>query len=192
MGSLFPCINSQTGTEETLNIMPRKAGDLYVTQTFYRLESQVPTITSAPSSPVQVVEGESVTLEWTYNTGGSAFQEAELRSQGFAVIVTKTAGASTIIVPAFYGRLTANITETNASITFLAVNRSDSRTYDFVVVNQAFRTALQQFTMDVQCKSTFFKYPFSVCDGGLSLLETVRNPANAYQSARKHLSSSDN
>ena len=172
--------------------MARKAGDLYVTQTFYRLESQVPTITSAPSSPVQVVEGESVTLEWTYNTGGSAFQEAELRSQGFAFIVTKTAGASTIIPPPFDGRLTANIMETNASITFLALNRSDSRTYDFVVINQAFRTAWQQFTMDVQCKSTFFKYPFSVCDGGLSLLETVRNPANAYQSARKHLSPSDN
>ena len=103
-----------------------------------------------------MVEGERVTLEWTYNTGGSAFQEAELRSQAFAFIVTKTAGASTIIPPPFDGRLTANITETNASITFLAVNRSDSRTYDFVVVNQAFRTALQQFTMDVQCKSTFF------------------------------------
>lgn len=128
-----------------------------------------------------MVEGERVTLEWTYNTGGSAFQEAELRSQGFAFIVRKTVGASTIIVPPFYGRLTANIKETNASITFLALNRSDSRTYDFVVVNQAFRTALQQFTMDVQCKSTFFKYPFSVCDGSLSLLETVRNPANAYQ-----------
>ena len=65
------------------------------------------------------MEGESVTLEWTYNTGGSAFQEIDLRSQGFPFIVRKTAGASTIILPAFDGRLTANITETNASITSL-------------------------------------------------------------------------
>ena len=136
-----------------------------------------------------MVEGERVTLKWTYDTGGSAFQEAELRSLGFAFIVRKTVGASTIIPPPFDGRLTANITEINASITFLAINRSDSRTYDFVVVNQDFRTTLRMVTMDVQCKSAIFKYPFIVCDGGLSLLETVRNPANAYQSTS---SSSDN
>ena len=103
-----------------------------------------------------MVEGERVTLKWTYNTGGSAFQEVDLRSLGFAFIVRRTVGTSTIIPPLFDGRLTANITETNASITFLAVNRSDSRTYDFVVLNQDFRTALQVVTMDVQCKSTFF------------------------------------
>ena len=105
---------------------------------------------------MQVVEGESVTLEWTYNTGGSSFQEAEFETQGFAFVVKTTTGPSTIIFPAFRGRLTANITETNASITFLAVNRSDSRTYDFVVFNQDFNSALQQVTLDVQCKSTFF------------------------------------
>ena len=149
---------------------------------FCLLECQNPSFTSSPSSPVQVVEGESVTLEWTYNTGGSSFQEAEFETQGFAFVVRTTTGPSTIIVPAFRGRLTANITETNASITFLAVNRSDSRTYDFVVFNQDFNFALQQVTLDVQCKSTFFFYPFSVYDGSLSLSETVRNPANAYDS----------
>lgn len=105
---------------------------------------------------MQVVEGESVTLEWTYNTGGSAFQEVEFGSQGFPFIVKKTTGASAIIFPAFVGRLTANITETNASITFLAVNRSDTRVYDFFLINQGNRFALQLFTMDVQCKSTLF------------------------------------
>ena len=163
---------------------------IYMYGEFFCLsESQVPTITSAPSSPVQVVEGERVTLKWTYNTGGSAFQEVDLRSLGFAFIVRKTVGGSTIIPPPFDGRLTANITETNASITFLAVNRSDSRTYDFVVVNQAFRTALQPFTMDVQRKSTFF-CPFSVYEGGLSLSKSVRNPT--YESIRKLSSFSDN
>ena len=103
-----------------------------------------------------MVEGENVTLEWTYNTGGSAFQEAEFGSQGFPFIVRKTSGASIRITPAFDGRLTADITETNASITFLAVNRGDSRVYDFFVFNQNGLT-LQEFTMDVQCKSTLFK-----------------------------------
>ena len=136
--------------------MPRKEVISNATLTFYRLESQAPTITSAPSNPLQLVEGGNVTLQWTYNTGGSAFQEAAFESRGFPFIVRKTTGASAIIFPAFVGRLTANITETNASITFLLVNRSDSRVYEFVVFNQDFRIALQQFTMDVLCKSTFF------------------------------------
>ena len=130
---------------------------IYMYREFFCLsESQDPTFTSAPTSPVQVVEGENVTLDWTYNTGGSAFQEAEFESRGFPFIVKKTTGASAIIFPAFVGRLTANITETNASITFLAVSRSDSRVYEFVVFNKNFGTALDDVTMDVQCKSTFF------------------------------------
>ena len=120
---------------------------------FCHLESQAPNITSAPSSPLQVVEGRNVTLEWTYNTG-SAFEEAEFGTLGFPFIVRKTRGASIRITSAFDGRLTADITETNASITFLAVNRGDSRVYDFSVFNQNEFT-LKQFTMDVQCKSTF-------------------------------------
>ena len=119
---------------------------------FYLLESQAPNITSAPSSPVQVVEGENVTLQWTYNTGGSAFQEGELGSQGFPFIVRKTSGATINIISDFAGRLIADITETNASITFLAVIRGDDRVYDFSVFNQANQFTLEQFTMDVQCK----------------------------------------
>ena len=158
---------------------------------FCLAESQNPTFTSTPTSLVQVVEGENVTLVWTYNTGGSAFEEAEFESRGFPFVVKKsTEEASAIIFPAFVGRLTANITETNASITFLAVNRSDSRVYEFVVFNKNFRTALDEVTMDVQCKSTFF-YPFSVYDGGLSLSKSVRNPTNAYESARNLPSFSD-
>ena len=99
-----------------------------------------------------MVEGENVTLEWTYNPGGSAFQEAELGSQGFPFIVRKTSGASINIISALVGRLIADITETNASMTFLAVNRGDSRVYDFLVFNQANQFTLEQFTMDVQCK----------------------------------------
>ena len=103
-----------------------------------------------------MVEGENVTLQRTYNTGGSAFQESEFESQGFPFIVRKTSGASIRITPAFDGRLTADITETNASITFLGVNRGDSSVYDFSVFNQNGFT-LQEFTMDVQSKSTLFK-----------------------------------
>ena len=98
-----------------------------------------------------------MTLQWTYNTGGSAFQEAEFESQGFPFIVRKTSGVSINILLSFVGRLTADITETNASITFLAVDRGDSRVYDFSLLNQDSQFTVESFTMDVQCKSTFFK-----------------------------------
>ena len=39
--------------------------------------------------------------------------------------------------------------------------------------------------------SRHFFYPFSVYDGGLSLSKSVRNPTNAYESARKLPSFSD-
>ena len=101
--------------------------DLHISRIFCLSESQAPTITSAPSSPVIVVEGESVTLEWTYDSGGSAFFQAEFDTGGVPFVVDRFAFRPLAINSAYVGRVTANITETNASITFLAVNRSDSK-----------------------------------------------------------------
>ena len=114
---------------------------------FYCLVLQAPTITSAPSSPVIVVEGESVTLEWTYNTGGSAFFLAEFDTQGVSFIVEPVA-----INSEYVGRVTANVTETNASITFLAVNRKDSGTYDFTVQNENRYGSMRTLDIEVQCE----------------------------------------
>ena len=129
--------------------------DLHVSRIFCLLESQAPTISSAPSSPVSVVEGESVTLEWTYEAGGSAFRQAEFVTQGVPFIVDQFRQEAIAIGPAFVGRVTANITATNASITFLAVNRSDSRTYDFIVHNENRLIDDRALDMEVQCECTY-------------------------------------
>ena len=128
--------------------------DLHVSRIFCLLESQAPNITSAPSSPVRVVEGESVTLEWTYNAGGSAFFRAELDVQGVSFVVDRFAQPPVAINSAYVGRVTANITETNASITFLAVNRSDSNSYEFTVENQDRDSAVRRLDIEVQCECT--------------------------------------
>ena len=100
------------------------------------------------------MEGESVTLEWTYNAGGSAFRQAEFVTQGVPFVVEQFRQEAIAIGPAFFGRVTANITETNASIMFLAVNRSDSRTYDFTVHNENRETDQRVLEIEEQCEYT--------------------------------------
>ena len=150
--------------------------DLHVWRIFCLLESQAPTITSAPSSPLSVVEGESVTLEWTYDIGGSGFFQAEFTTQGVPFIVDRFRQDPVAINSKFVGRLTANITETNASITFLAVNRSDSRTYDFRVQNENRESDTRALDIEVQCEWTDMHL------NNISLL--VITPVHRFESVR--------
>ena len=101
---------------------------------------------------MSVVEGESVTLEWTYNIGGGGFRQAEFVTQGVSFIVDRFRQEPVVIISAYVGRVTANITETNASITFLAVNRKDSGTYDFIVYNENRLTDDRALEIEVQCE----------------------------------------
>ena len=103
------------------------------------------------------MEGESVTLEWTYEAGGSAFRQAEFATQGVPFVVDQFRQEAIAVGPAFVDRVTANITDTNASITFLVVNRNDSRTYDFVVHNENRLTDDRALDMEVQCEWNFIR-----------------------------------
>ena len=129
--------------------------DLHASRIFCLLESQAPNITSAPSSPVSVVEGKSVTLEWTYDHGGSAFRQAEFDTAGVSFVVDRFRQEPVAINSAFLGRVTANITETNASITFLAVSRSDSKSYEFTVQNENRESDVRTLDIEVQCECTY-------------------------------------
>ena len=104
---------------------------------------------------MSVVEGESVTLEWTYNSGGGGFRLAEFDTQGVSFIVDRFRQEPVAINLAFVGRVTANITETNASITFLAINRSDSGPYNFKIENENRGGVARPLDIDVQCEWGF-------------------------------------
>lgn len=95
------------------------------------------------------MEGESVTLEWTYNAGRSAFRRAEFATQGVPFIVDQFRQEPVAINPTYVGQVTANATETNTFITFLAVNRSDSRT---IVHNENRLTDGRALDIEVHCK----------------------------------------
>ena len=101
------------------------------------------------------MEGESVTLEWTYDLGGSAFRQAEFDTAGVSFVVDRFRQEPVAINSAFVGRVTANITETNASITFLAVNRGDSKSYEFTVVNEDRDSDAKTLDIEVQCECTY-------------------------------------
>ena len=104
---------------------------------------------------MSVVEDDSVTLEWTYDIGGGGFRQAEFLTQGVPFIVDRFRQEPVVIISAYVGRVTANITETNAFITFLAVNRKDSGTYDFIVQNENRLTDERALEMEVLCEWGF-------------------------------------
>lgn len=118
---------------------------------FFFLEVRKPTITPAFSGPLHVVEGETVTLEWTYDLHGLAFVQMSLNIEGGGSVVFKSQGGTAFITSSFRGRITENITESFASVKFLSINRTDSKTYVMSVTNdgdQAFVTV----EIQVQCK----------------------------------------
>jgi len=117
-------------------------------------ESQAPTITASPNPTVYVVEGQNITLEWSYNFGGRAFREVEfLQSTDTINVLDNSASDGLFIYPDFDGRVLANITETNATITFLNVSsRTDHKTYRLRVENAARQSAVNFVQMAVQGK----------------------------------------
>ena len=105
-----------------------------------------------------VVEGESVPLKWTYNSGGGGFRLAEFDRQGVTFVADRFRQEPVAINLAFVGRVTANITETNACITFLAVNRNDSGSYTFKIENENRGGVERPLDIDVQCECTYMYY----------------------------------
>ena len=116
------------------------------------LELQAPTITPAFSSPLRVKEGESVSVEWNYSLHGVDFLQMRFSIQGAAFVVQKIQTGAALISTSFRGRITENITESFASITFLSVNRTDSKAYTLTVTNVNGDENFDTVELQVQCK----------------------------------------
>jgi len=102
------------------------------------------------------VEGQSVTLEWTFDLHGVRFLYGEIffeDDQGKTRLIDKVTDSSPEIDPAFSGRITGNITDSFSSVTFLEVNRNDSKTYEFDVRDFNNRaTPPSRVKLEVLCK----------------------------------------
>ncbi|XP_068685505.1 hemicentin-1-like isoform X2 [Montipora foliosa] len=113
-------------------------------------ESQTVTITSKPPSLLRVLEGESLTLEWTYIIAGEAFERAQLTFESRVLAFVEVDTDSLLIRPPFLGRLTANATATNATITLSALSRTDSGTYTFAALGALGSSASEVLEVVVQ------------------------------------------
>ncbi|XP_078352640.1 hemicentin-1-like isoform X3 [Oculina patagonica] len=118
---------------------------------YMAIEGTAPAFTAEPLNPSLVVEGNNLTLEWTYNFGSGSFRQLLFGSAKTNDIVDEL---DSDIVPyinsAHKGRLVVNVTESYTLITFLRVNRTDSTTYTLTISNSNRYRAKSQVEISVQ------------------------------------------
>ena len=125
-----------------------------LTRTVWVLETQGPTIIIKPNETIEILEGGTVTLEWTYNLNGSPLLLARLilKENRITNIVDRITSGSTTVRPPYNGRVEANITDTFTTVTFLKLNRTDDAVYLFEVNNFNNDVASSTVDLQVQCK----------------------------------------
>ena len=97
------------------------------------------------------LEGQPLTLNWTFSAGATLFR-VELGVSGSRLALVELSPGSTRIRGIFSGRVDAIYTETNATITFSSLNRTDTATYLFVVLDEKDASAQVTLQLIVQCK----------------------------------------
>ncbi|XP_022803692.1 uncharacterized protein LOC111341014 isoform X2 [Stylophora pistillata] len=100
-----------------------------------------PTWTSSPSNPTSVIENENLDLHWRFNTGGSlTFAKFLLmgddQSEKQLIALKSSSNGSVNVDSAFRDRFIFNISNYQALVTLVAVQRYDSARYRFQIANQ--------------------------------------------------------
>ena len=97
----------------------------------------VPVFIAVPSNPSSVLEGQNLTLQWSYNLDGqaNAFTRIVNVTGGSQTAVAVRSGNNNAIVTAGYeNQFKASISDTEAILTILAVPRSvNEETYRLVI-----------------------------------------------------------
>ena len=98
----------------------------------------VPVFISQPSNPSTVLEGQNLTLHWSYNLDGQSNEIARISNVtgGSGTTVVRKSGSSDAIVSAGYeNQFLASISDTEAILTILVVPRSGSgEKYSLVIL----------------------------------------------------------
>lgn len=109
-------------------------------------------ITSLPSSPLRVLEGQSVTLEWTFSVVTTVLRVELTDSKSRVAVVDAMPQSAGNVRGIFSGRGTASTTETNATIRLFSLTRTDTDNYVFAVLENDGSFAEAPFQIIVQCK----------------------------------------
>ena len=130
---------------------------------FFFVELQ-PTLTAEPSDPFTVLEGDNITLEWSYDLRGDSFRRiefSEITSSPRILILEmdKVGQTPAWLEDDYNGRLQVNVTTTQTSITILGANRTvDSKDYQFAIVQLNMVTS--RVRISVQCKYNHAQFSF--------------------------------
>ena len=115
-------------------------------------ESQLVNITSQPPNALSVLEGQPLTLEWTFIVSRT-FGRVQFGVSG-AILprIEASPGSASVIRGIFHGRASASTTETNATITFSSLNRTDTASYVFAVTDDDDGVAQAPLQLVVLCE----------------------------------------
>ena len=103
----------------------------------------------------------------------AGYGEVEFVTHVVPFIVDEFRQELVTIGSAHVGRVTANIRETTASITFLAVYRNDGGTYNFIVHNENYGT--DQTSLDIQVHTVCVRHVSSRYSVFINDIQTFRD-----------------
>lgn len=107
-----------------------------------------------PPTPSFIEELHDITLVWNYTLDGTVILASFLRNTGGGIkeIARKQNGMTTVI-PSFQGRFSANVTNTQAWLKIVGVQRTDDGKYEFELTPSTIGKRLQhEVTVVVKCK----------------------------------------
>ena len=87
----------------------------------------VPVFIAEPSNPSTVLEGQNLTLQWSYNLDGQthAFTSiADVTGGSAKIVATRSGSSNGIIIGGYENQFEASISDAQAVLTILAVPRS--------------------------------------------------------------------
>lgn len=122
-----------------------------------------PVIKDEPSDPFNILEGNNITLEWSYELGGGSFRriEFQLTDSQTPILEVDTVGQTPDYLDNDYiGRLQVNVTTTQTSITILKANRTDSNNYVLNIFQRNSPIVASTVRISVQCKYNYAQFSF--------------------------------
>ena len=117
----------------------------------FTVTEAVPSFTEQPSNPSRVDEGDNITLRWTYNIDGTFRDSTFLSVNTGATIALKDSSGLTVATE-FSDHVQVIISDSEAALTLLHVNRPDDGDYRYVIRNTALRSTASVVNVFVQCK----------------------------------------
>ena len=117
----------------------------------YTVTEAVPSFTEEPSNPSRVEEGDNITLRWTYNIDGT-FRDSVFTSirTGSTIALKDSSGLA--VAAEFSDHVQVIISDSEAALTLLHVNRSDDGDYQYFIRNTDLRSTTSVVNVFVLCK----------------------------------------